>query len=219
MGEPELREHPPQEHGEGSSAAGWRRQREWAARNETRILEAARSLLRSADAPSVEMRDIAKAAGVGVGTLYRRFGDKAGLLAAVVGEQERDLQEAMLGGRPPLGPGAPAGERLVAFLDALVSLTERNLGVLLATDATPPGRLAIGAYAGWHLHIVALLRELRPDLDAMDASWWADLLLAPLDPQLYARQRCDLRLTERRLASHLQTLARQVAAATSRPGQ
>src|SRR5437660_1013209 len=117
---PELRDHPPQDGGTGSGAAGWRRQRDWAARNETRILEAARSLLSSAEASSVEMRDIAHAAGVGVGTLYRRFGDKAGLLAAVVGEQERELQEAMLRGRPPLGPGAAADERLMAFLDALV---------------------------------------------------------------------------------------------------
>src|ERR1044071_4859595 len=115
---PGLRDHAPQEDGTGSGAAGWRRQREWAARNETRILEAARSLLSSSESSSVEMRDIAHAAGVGVGTLYRRFGDKAGLLAAVVGEQERELQEAMMGGRPTRGRGAPADERLGAFLGA-----------------------------------------------------------------------------------------------------
>jgi len=212
MNAPELRDHPPQADAGRLAAVGWRRQRDRAASNETRILEAARSLLSQAGASGAEMRDIARAAGVGVGTLYRRFGDKAGLLAAVVGEQERELHQAMLSGPPPLGPGATAAERLAAFLDALASLTERNLGALLATDATPPGRLATGAYAGWHLHIATLLEELWPGLDAKDTAWRADLLLAPLDPQLYARHRRDLGLTGRQLASRLQSLARQVAA-------
>src|SRR6187401_2225355 len=71
------------------------RQREEAARNEARILEATRALLRDDDAGAVEIRDVARAAGVGVGTVYRRFGDKAGLLAAVIGADERVLQDAL----------------------------------------------------------------------------------------------------------------------------
>jgi AcrR family transcriptional regulator len=84
---------------------------EAAARNEKKLLQTARSLLRSPDASKADMRDIAQAAGVGVGTLYRRFGDKAGLLAAVIGDDERVLQEAVLHGPAPLGPGAAADER------------------------------------------------------------------------------------------------------------
>src|SRR5690349_4048051 len=95
-----------------SEGGPWRPQREAAARNEERLLQTARSLLRSPEATKLDMRDIAQAAGVGVGTLYRRFGDKAGLLAAVIGDDERTLQEAILRGAPPLGPGAPADERL-----------------------------------------------------------------------------------------------------------
>jgi len=72
----------------------------------------------------------------------------------------------VLSGPPPLGPGAPAVRRANAFLDALVALTERNLGVLIVTDASPAGRLAIGAYDGWRLHLVMLIREARPALDA-----------------------------------------------------
>ncbi len=195
--------------------AKWRPQREKAARNQARILDSARSLLQSADASQVDMRDIARAAGVGVGTLYRRFGDKAGLLAAVVGEQERELQEAVLRGPAPLGPGAPAEERLVAFLDALASLTDRNLDVLLATDATPPGRLKIGAYAGWHLHLVTLLRQLRPDLKTDDVGWYADLLLAPVDPQLYAEHRRCRGLSRHRIAANIKMLARAVTGGAS----
>jgi len=46
------------------------------------------------------------AAGVGKGTLIPRFGDRAGLAVALLDERERELQERILSGRPPLGPGA-----------------------------------------------------------------------------------------------------------------
>jgi AcrR family transcriptional regulator len=144
--------------------------------------------------------------------LYRRFGDKAGLLAAVIGDDEHTLQEAILRGSPPLGPGAPADERLAAFIDALVALTERNLGALLATEATPPGRLKVGAYSGWRQHVVLLLRELRADLDAKDAGWYADMLLAPVDSQLYAFQRRQAKFSQRRIATNAKALARAIVA-------
>lgn len=188
-------------------APRWRPQREAAARNEEKLLHTARSLLASPDATKVDMREIAQAAGVGVGTLYRRFGDKAGLLAAVIGEDERTLQEKILQGPPPLGPGAAAEERLEAFIDALVELTERNIGALLMTEATPPGRLAVGAYDGWRQHLVLLLRTLRTDLDAKDAGWHADILLASVDAQLYAFQRQRLKLSQRRIATNAKALA------------
>jgi AcrR family transcriptional regulator len=189
----------------------WRPQREAAARNQEKLLKTARNLLQSPAATAVDMRDIAEAAGVGVGTLYRRFGDKAGLLAAVIGDDERVLQEAVLQGPPPLGPGASADERLAAFVDALVALTERNIGALLVTEATPPGRLKVGAYGGWRQHLVLLLRELRTDLDARDAGWYADVLLASVDAQLYAFQRRELKLSQRRIATNTKELARAIA--------
>jgi AcrR family transcriptional regulator len=186
------------------SADGWRAQRRQAAGNHTKIVRAARALLADADASALDMRDVAKAAGVGVGTVYRRFGDKAGLLAELLGDDERQLQDAILSGAPPLGPGAPPRERLQAFLEALVDLTERNLNILLATDATAPaGRLSIGAYGAWHLHLVHLLGALDADADADDRAWRADLLLAALDPALYAHQRRRRGLSADRIARNL----------------
>jgi AcrR family transcriptional regulator len=200
---------------DGLESPGWTPQRTTAARNQAKILAAARSLVKARDAASLDMRDVARAAGVGVGTLYRRFGDKAGLLEAIISEDERDLQEAVLRGAPPLGPGAPAAQRLDAFLDALVTLTERNLGVLLITDATPQGRFRIGAYEAWRLHLVTLLGEVRPDVGGADRGWYADLLLAALDPQLYSYQRTERGLSKRRIASNLRTTAQALANAGS----
>ena len=190
---------------------GWRPQRTAAQRNEARILECTRALLQEADAGAVEMRDVARAAGVGVGTVYRRFGDKATLLASVIGADEADLQTALLSGPPPLGPGAPAGERLDAFLTALARLTEENLNVLLATTAASPGRMHVGAYGAWRLHLIHLLSELRGDLSESDRGWYADALLAPLDSETYAVQRRRFGMSSEQIARNLRSLAAAVA--------
>jgi AcrR family transcriptional regulator len=190
-----------------TTARGWRRQRSEAARNEQRILDSTRRLLAQGGAGTVEMRDIARAAGVGVGTIYRRFGEKAALLAAVIDADERELQDALLGGPPPLGPGPPARERLQAFLAALAALTEDNLDVLLATDAASPGRMSLGAYGAWRLHVIHLLAALRPDLSERDRGWYADVLLAPLDSQTYATQRRRFGMSAEAIAANLAALA------------
>src|SRR6476646_653324 len=81
-----------------------------AARNRERILCAARRLFDERGAGCVSMDDVAEAAGVGKGTLFRRCGSRASLAAAVLSERERSFQEAIIRGEPPLGPGAPARE-------------------------------------------------------------------------------------------------------------
>src|SRR5215469_18354763 len=77
-----------------------------AARNRAAILAAAALLFAEHGVAEVSMDQVAAAAGVGKGTLFRRFGDKAGLAAALLDEREAELQEAILRGPPPLGPGA-----------------------------------------------------------------------------------------------------------------
>jgi AcrR family transcriptional regulator len=92
----------------------------------------------------------ARAAGVGKGTLFRRFGDKAGLAVALLDEGERRLQAALLSGPGPLGPGAPPRERLLAFLDAYLDHAEGHVELLrmsegaAAAPATASGRTGSG---------------------------------------------------------------------------
>src|SRR5436305_13279378 len=93
-----------------------------AARNRERILCTAQRLFAERGASCVSMDEVAEAAGVGKGTLFRRFGSRAALARAVLSEQERHLQEEFIRGDPPLGPGAPAQERLVAFGEAWLDL-------------------------------------------------------------------------------------------------
>ncbi len=90
------------------------------------------------------MDEIAEAAGVGKGTLFRRFGSRAALARAVLSERERALQEEFIRGEPPLGPGAPPRERLVAFGEAVLDLLDAHAELLAAAEvggarfASPP---------------------------------------------------------------------------------
>ena len=93
-----------------------------------RILAAAGELVAEQGIEAVSMEDVARAACVGTGTLYRRFGDRAGLAFALLDEQTRDFQNALISGPPPLGPGAPARERLQAFGAGYLDLLETPLG-------------------------------------------------------------------------------------------
>jgi AcrR family transcriptional regulator len=159
-----------------------RRERADAARNREKVLAAARRLFAERDVANVTMDEIARAAGVGKGTVFHRFGDRAGLALALLDDRERELQDLILHGHPPLGPGAPARERLVAFLDAILDFTIEHAELLIAADSgRPGGRYLTGAYAGWHRHTALLLSELRP---GSDAEVLAHLVLAPVAADL-----------------------------------
>ncbi len=130
-----------------------------AARNRAAVLEAAARLFAEQGVDAISMDQVAAAANVGKGTLFRRFGDKAGLAAALLDARERVLQEGILHGPPPLGPGAAADERLAAFIDAYFDylLEHRDL-IRMSETAAPGARYRIGAYRFWHRHTAILLR-------------------------------------------------------------
>jgi AcrR family transcriptional regulator len=162
--------------------AGERPERADAARNRARILEAARSLFAERGVREVSLEEVARAAGVGKATLFRRFGDRGALFLALLDEHERELQDAVLRGEPPLGPGASPRARLLAFLDALLRLSLEHRELLVASETARPGaRLQTGAYAFWHRHVSWLLGESRPPADP---DLLAHVLLAAFDAEL-----------------------------------
>jgi AcrR family transcriptional regulator len=170
-----------------------------AARNRQRVLDTAAVLFAERGVEAVAMDDIARAAGVGKGTLFRRFGDRQGLLQALLDDAERRLQDDLLRGPPPLGPGAPAGERLLAFLHGMVDLLERRGSILRAFETSSPGaRLRTAAYRGWHLHVSVLLAELRP---GADRAGFAHLLLAPLAAETWGSLRREAGLSREALTA------------------
>lgn len=164
-----------------------RKERADATRNRRRVLEAAATLMAERGPEAVAMDAVAEAAGVGKGTLYRGFGGRQGLLLALLDDSERDLQDRLLAGPAPLGPGAPPEPRLRAFLRALIELLEQRGEIIRASETSAPGaRLHGGAYRAWHHHLALLLAEVRPDLDAAAQ---AHLLLAPLAAETWTSLR------------------------------
>jgi AcrR family transcriptional regulator len=92
-----------------------RAERADAARNRRLLLVTAREMLAEQGAAKLTMDGLAERAGLGKGTVFRRFRTRAGIFAALLDDDERAFQEQVLSGPPPLGPGAPPLDRLVAY--------------------------------------------------------------------------------------------------------
>jgi AcrR family transcriptional regulator len=180
-----------------------------AARNRQRILAAAQKLFTRDGVAATSMDAIALEAGVGKGTLFRRFGDRASLALALLESSERDFQENFIRGPAPLGPGAPPCERLIAFGQALLLHLAAHGDLLLAaqTTGTPGKRFDAGPHGAYRAHVVALLRDAAPDLDA---EYTAEALLAQLGAEVVLHQLRGRGMALTRLADGWESVARRV---------
>ena len=152
-----------------------------AARNRRLLLATARDMLAEQGADTLTMDGLAERAGLGKGTVFRRFGTRAGIFAALLDDDERDFQEQVLAGPPPLGPGAPPPARLIAYGRARTAflITHRDIA-----RAALDGRQQIPAGPQTPMsreHIRFLLGEMNlgADLDIL-----ATQLTAALDGPL-----------------------------------
>lgn len=193
-----------------------RRERADAVRNRRRILDAAAELFAEHGVENVSMDAIATAAGVGKGTLFRRFGDRSGLAVALLDDREAALQEAILRGPAPLGPGefgseAGAADRAEAFVRAYLDYVFANLDLVRASETASPGaRYRIGAYRFWRTHLTVLLGTAGHP--AATAEVLAEALLAPLAADQLTAQRDEGR-DPTVIADALAWQARRIAAA------
>ncbi|MFI0407235.1 TetR/AcrR family transcriptional regulator [Actinomadura sp. 3N508] len=154
-----------------------RKPRKDAVRNRTAVLTAADALFaRSASPDEVTMADVAAAAGVGKGTLFRAFGDRTGLIRALYQARLEPVRNAVEAGPPPLGPGAPPLERIPALLDAVLCFKLDNRGLALALEESG-GASPYQAehYKTWH----SLLQNLLDQVPGLtDTDFTAHALLA-----------------------------------------
>jgi AcrR family transcriptional regulator len=189
-----------------------------AARNRERILCAAARLFAERGADCVSMDEVAEAAGVGKGTVFRRFGSRSALALAVLSEQEAGFQEQLIRGERPLGPGAPPRERLIAFGEGLLDQLERH-ALLIAAAEVGGAHFASAPYAVYRLHVTLLLREADP---GCDAELLAEMLLAALSADLFVQLRHLRSLPLERLKASwrelvIRTVADGTQATTSTP--
>lgn len=195
-----------------------RTERRDAVENRGRILETAESLFAQYGAANVSMADIAKAAGVGKGTLYRRFANKGELCLALMDTQMRDFQDGILVRMQQLSEdGVPKLEQLDQFIDALVYFTEMHSpllmevqreGMLLGHDSALSVRLQLPHF--WqHMTITGLLKtavaegELSPNIDI---DYIADALLSTLKADIFHFQRQIRGFSLERISAGLRVL-------------
>lgn len=139
-----------------------RRPRKDAARNRAAVLAAADALFTECESPEdVTMADIAAAAGVGKGTLFRAFGDRTGLIRALYAARLEPVRSAVEEGQPPLGPGTPALERVPALLDTLLCFKLDNRHLALALEATgSDSPYQAEHYERWHILVRSALEQV-----------------------------------------------------------
>ena len=154
-----------------------------AARNRHAVLAAALRLVDHCGVDAVSMDAVAAEAGVGKGTLFRRVGSRQGLMAAVLNQSETQWQAAVLSGPAPLGPGAPARDRLLEFGHTRLRLNLTHGALIRAADRA--GTRSYAAVSFSAMHVRYLLGELgvRGDIALLATS-----LLAPLEVPILEQQ-------------------------------
>ena len=180
-----------------------------AARNRERILKVAGELVACRGIDHVSMQEIAREAQVGAGTVYRRFGDRAGLALALLQAEEAAFQDRLLRGEPPLGPGAAPAERLRAFGVAYLEHLEQHAPLIAAATASRPLDGPRGPEPLYLTHLAVLLRDACPGVDAEHA---ARMLWAGLGPIEFLAARRGLGWTLERLQRGWELLVDALAA-------
>jgi len=154
-----------------------------AARNREVLLEAAQQLVDHCGVDGVTMDAVAHEAGVGKGTVFRRFDSREGLMAALLNRSETAWQASILSGQPPLGPGAEPLERLLAFGRSRLEVNLRHAELIEAAGRAGIRNYAVYSFAATHVRY--LLSELRV---GGDIALLATALLAPLEVPILLQQ-------------------------------
>ena len=177
-----------------------------AARNRALLLDAARQLVTERGADAVTMDDIAAAAGVGKGTVFRRFGSRAGLMMVLLDEDERVSQQAFMFGPPPLGPDAPPLDRLLAFGRDRLRFAHTHHELLSAANRDPQSRYGAAAMVlRTHVRMLLASAGTTGDLDSQ-----TDALLALLEPDYIEHQLVERGHTLQTLGDAWESLARKL---------
>ena len=177
-----------------------------AARNRALLLDAARRLVAERGADAVTMDDVAAAAGVGKGTLFRRFGSRAGLMMVLLDEDERASQHAFLFGPPPLGPDAPPVDRLVAFGRDRIRFVHTHHALLSEANRHPQSRYnAPTMVQRTHVRVLLQAADTTGDLDVQ-----TDALLSLFDVDYVEHQLNEGGHTLQTLGDGWESLARKL---------
>ncbi|MFE7978940.1 TetR/AcrR family transcriptional regulator [Streptomyces shenzhenensis] len=140
-----------------------------AARNRQLLLNTVREMITETGVEQVAVDGLAERAGLGKGTVFRRFRSRAGIFHALLDDDERAFRERVLYGPPPLGPGAMPATRLVAYGRARIRfLLERHAVARAALDHNQS--ILAGESTLSQTHLRMLLGQAgvdAPDVDSL----------------------------------------------------
>ncbi len=142
-----------------------------ARRNHEQVLAAARQVVLS-DGPGAPLERIAQVAGVGIATLYRRFGDRGGLLKAVVLDA---LTRSRLAAEEANAEYANGFDALAAYLRALLEIQVSALIPLVLDRIDPHDEEFAAARAGSAAAMQALIDDAHADGSLADEISFGDI--------------------------------------------
>src|SRR4051794_29707379 len=148
-----------------------RKPRADAQRNRERLVDAAKAAF-AETGHAVSLEEVARRAGVGIGTLYRHFPTRDALIEAVFRrgvQQMADAAQQLLESRPP-------GEALHAWLRLFVDYVAAKRLIAPALESATGGASALyestgglmRAAAGRLLEAATAAGDIRSDVDAAD---------------------------------------------------
>jgi AcrR family transcriptional regulator len=154
-----------------------------AARNREALLRAAQELVDHCGTDGVTMDAVAARAGVGKGTVFRRFDSREGLMAALLDRSETAWQAEVISGPPPLGPGAPPLDRLLAFGHSRMELNLKHARLIEAAGRAGARSYAAESFAAMHMRYLLNQLGVRGDVALLAAA-----LLSPLEAIILVQQ-------------------------------
>lgn len=176
-----------------------------ARRNRQHLLDVAHGLFDTEGVDAVSMTAIAEAAGVGKGTLYRHFTNKADLCNALLDDKMRRLQAHTLN---YLRQDVTTLDKLQHVLVEIAGYVIRNKPMLLVESDGRGLELDHQAHYWWRQTIVGLLQQLRP---GEDVRYHADVLYAMVDVRMLHFQQTVLGYGEELIFDGLRTTAERLS--------
>lgn len=171
------------------------KERRDAAEHRKRILAAARALFSAQGVDATSMTEIARAANIGQGTLYRRFAHKGELCEALLKENMILFQKTMEE-RFAADHTSTSLERLELLFESMIRFNEENYPLLAAmidsANGQRRGEFFQSPYYVWiHGTIVALLERgiAAGEIHALDVELTAHMMIAALKGTLYYHQK------------------------------
>lgn len=170
------------------------KERRDAAEHRRRILAAARALFSTQGVDATNMKEIARAANIGQGTLYRRFGHKGALCEALLQENIFCFQQT-IESHFSTYPHASAFDKLEHILTQMIHFNEQNHPLLAAMiDSASGPRREEFFQSPYYLWMYATLSQLLEkgivdkEIHELDVNLTAHLIITSLKGTIYYYQ-------------------------------